>query len=149
MSNAVHPRTSDPDSAVASREPSAIAFHIGNDDDLELAQLTHRHAPPNQLPMLRGRSYSSNAPAMDDAPFTTADVFQPDYLSRPLLQDRGASSKTAQQLFGTPPPRLAMSWNHISQFVAAPTAADPSARKRILCNVSGRAYCGETLAIMV
>lgn len=168
MSNAIHPRASNGDAHAngahastrdggdESRDTSAVAFHIGNDDDVELAQITHRHtaerntiAPPSTT-LLRGRSYSSaTAPPKDDAPFTPADVFQPNYLDRPLLQDRGASSKTAQQLFGTPPPRLAMSWNHISQYVAAPTPTDPSARKRILCNVSGRAYCGETLAIMV
>lgn len=82
------------------------------------------------------------------AAFAAADCFAADFLEQPLLQNRGESSVTAQHLLGTPPPRLHLRWDGITQYVSAPTAADPSARKRILCNVAGRAYSGETLAIM-
>jgi ABC-type lipoprotein export system ATPase subunit len=117
----------------------------GEHADAKAASATAATAATADQQTLRSRHGRSQP---DPAASAAADCFAADFLEQPLLQNRGASSVTAQHLLGTPPPRLHLRWDNITQWVSAPTAADPSARKRILCNVSGRAYSGETLAVM-
>jgi ABC-type multidrug transport system ATPase subunit len=116
----------------------------------------HMAAPPSKAEstgllsptkMMRGRSYSSHHDAAAATGPTVDSCFTADYLRTPLLHDSAATEK-AQHLFGTPPPRLHLSWNHIDLFVPAPTPTDPNAKRKILTNCSGRAFPGETVAIM-
>ncbi len=135
--------------------------HAGSDMQLQAHHpqsngVQKRHAMKNHdsgsQALHRGRSYSK--PEDEAADEEAAGAFQPsmcfekEFLEEPLLQDRGSSSETAQHLFGTPPPRLNLEWKDISLQVAMPTAQDPKAQLKILRNVSGRAYCGEMIAVM-
>jgi hypothetical protein len=84
--------------------------------------------------MMRGRSYSSGATPDPTSPApgpTTVDLcFSDAYLTTPLLLNN-ATANAAQHLFGTPPPRLSLSFDHIDLFVPAPTKEAPHAKKKV------------------